>query len=516
MSDTNDSDKYKRDLVTLLKRTDTNWDGLPTNGQFSTFSGGNLNNRLMGLGTFGRDKVMHGQYFDPIRLPDPEVQALYHGNDIARKIVQLRPEMYFRKGYSILFTDKNVDQDQRAEQALALEEYLSDLRANEMIKKAMIFGRLFGGTILLIGADDGLDPSLPLNEKNIRSIRYLNFIDRRFLFTFTYYGDPLHPKYGEPETYLMINSFGDQGASIVHESRLLRFDGADVDILKRRELAGWTLSVLQAPYDTMRAFDTSFLSVANLMADMSQGVFSMKNLIGILASEGGVMTTQQRMAMVDMTRSSSRMLLVDAENEKFERVTTPMGGVPETLDRFMMRLAASAHMPVSLLFGRSPAGLNATGEADIRGFYDEIESEQKNDLEPKLRRLVTLCCLAKDSPTRGKVPKRIGFKWHELWSLSKKEQAEVEKTLGDRDVAYVNAKILSPAEVALSRFKDGEFRMQTEINPALHDGDAPILDEADLENKKNTPQPDPLTPEEPENPMVGPLPTGFSNEELRK
>ncbi len=510
MPDDDDSSAYFKGLSALRQRFDTNWDGLPTNGINTFFSGGGLNNRITGLGTFARDKVMRGTYMDSVRLPDPEVQALYHGNDIARKIIQLRPEMYFRKGYQILFTDPGADQDIEAEKALAIEEYMANLRANELIKKACIFGRMFGGTILLIGADDGLDPSLPLNEANIRSIRYMNFIDRRFLFTFTYYSDPLHPKYGEPETYLMVNSFGDQGASIVHETRLLRFDGADVDILKRRELAGWTLSVLQAPYDIMRAFDTSFLAVANLMADMSQGVFSMKNLIGILASEGGVQTTQQRMAMVDMARSSSRMLLVDAENEKFERVVTPMGGVPDTLDRFMMRLACAAHMPVTLLFGRSPAGMNATGEADIRGFYDEIESEQKNDIEPKIRRLVTLCCLAKDSPTKGVVPKKIAFKWNELWSTTKKEQAEVEKLLGDRDVAYVNAHVLTPGEVATSRFKDGEFRMQTEIDPAMHD---PSKTTADIQ--KDVAQPPPLIPEEPGSSLSDPYPQGSSGSKTK-
>ena len=67
----------------------------------------------------------------------------------------------------------------------------------------------------------------------------------------TYY-EQIGPQYGEIEVYNVINPFGNQSNQYIHETRVLRFEGAPVDLLMRRRLAGWTLSVLQAPIDTMR------------------------------------------------------------------------------------------------------------------------------------------------------------------------------------------------------------------------------------------------------------------------
>ena len=482
-----------RDYIERLSevaRADVDWDGYGP----GRLSGGGLMNRSTGLGTFSRDKVMMGQYADSARIPDPELQALYNGNDLARTIIDLRPELYFRKGYQLNFTDPKADQSEAAETALACEEYLADLRCNELSKKALIFGRCFGGDVMVLGIDDGQDVSEPVNYKNIRTIKFINEVDRRFFVANTWYTDLNAPKFGQPATYIMVNAIGTGGATVVHESRLIRFDGAEADILKRRELAGWTPSVLQAPYDTMRAFDTSFQALSNLMCDLSQGVFSMKGLIETLTTKAGVATMRDRMSMVDKTRSAARMLVIDAEKEAFTRVATPLAGVADVIDRQMLRVSLAARLPVTVLFGRSPAGLNATGESDIRNLHEEIESEQKNDVEPKVKQLVKLVCLAKDGPTGGKLPKQIKFKWHELWSLSKLEQAQLEKTIGDRDVAYVTVGILSPGEVATSRFRDGEFRMSTEIDPALHDETLPPVGAT----KPEPEQPVPLTPEEPE------------------
>ena len=485
--------------------------GLARSDGYTT--GGGFANMATGLGSFGRDKLVSGQYYDPIRISDPELQAMYHGNDLARGIIDQRPEEYFREGYQLLLPAPGGDQSAQADLAISIEEAAAALRVDELTKKAIKFGRLFGGVLLLVGADDGLPPDKPLDEKRIRSVRYLNFIDRRFCFVRSYYGDPMHPKFGEPESYLIVNSFGNQGSTVIHESRTVRFDGAEVDILKRRELAGWTLSSLQPVYDCLREFDTTFKSVAHLMTDASQGVMKMKGLIDMVAAQspnggaGGGDTLQTRMSLVDMSRSVARMLLLDSE-EDFTRVATSFGGVPEVMDRLMMRLSASARTPVTVLFGRSPAGLNATGEADFRGYYGVIRAEQRSEVEPKLRRIYSLICLAKDGPTKGRLPK-LEFHWRPLWTLNEKEQADLEKVYGDRDVAYVGAGILAPEEVALSRFRDGSFRTQTEIDTKAREKSlAETLSFAAPKDPEDTTveQPETLTPEEPEDPQVGPLP----------
>ena len=361
----------------------------------------------------------------------------------------------------------NAGQDQgaRADLAMAVETYANKLQLRGKAKEASVFGGLYGGGLLIVGADDGQDMAMPLDETRIRTVRYLSWVDRRFVFASTWYAD-IGPQFGEVETWEIINPFGGQANTRIHESRVVRFDGAPVDFLMRRRLLGWTLSVLQAPYDVMRQFDMSFQSIANLMSDLSQAVMSVNGLAQMISNDP--QTLQTRMAMVDMSRSSGKMMFIDAENEKFERTPTPLNGVAETLHAIMLRMAAASEYPVAFLFGREPSGLNATGDADFRRFYDVIAGKIQADLEPKLRRLYTLILLAKDGPTQGSLPGMgIQFVWPKLYEPSETEQALIRWNMAQADSAYVTAGILLPEEVAASRFRGGELHLETEIDMGL-------------------------------------------------
>jgi phage-related protein (TIGR01555 family) len=353
-----------------------------------------------------------------------------------------------------------ADQNANADLAVQAEAYASRLALIPRAQEASIFGRAFGGGLMIVGADDGQDMSTPLREDNISTIRYLSWIDRRFVFASTWYAT-IGPKYGEVETWEIINPFGGQANTRVHETRVVRFDGMPVDFLMRRRLLGWTLSVLQAPYDILRQFDQSFQGLSNLMADMSQAVMKINGLAQLISNDQA--TLQTRMQMVDMSRSTARMLYIDAENEEFTRQPTPLTGVGEAIQMQMLRVSAAAEMPVSRLFGRQPSGLNATGDADIRQWYDQIAGDQKQVLEPKLLRLYSLIFAAKDGPTGGRVPD-LSFVWHKLYEMSELEQSTIRFNMAQADDLYIGNGTLLPSEVAMSRFRNGDLHLDTEID----------------------------------------------------
>ena len=47
-------------------------------------------------------------------------------------------------------------------------------------------------------------------------------------------------------------------------------------------------------------------------------------------------------------------------------------------------LSSLTNIPQTLLFGRSPAGMNATGESDLENWYNFVERIQKLMLKPNL------------------------------------------------------------------------------------------------------------------------------------
>lgn len=352
------------------------------------------------------------------------------------------------------------------------------MNADEKLLEGFVWGRLYGGALAILGANDGQEIDQPLDEKKIRSFDFIHVVDRRYAQAFKYYEDPRHPKFGMPELYQVGEPNFGQWA-VVHESRTLRFGGVRVDARRRRSNAGWDNSVLQRPYESIRDFSTAFQAVGYMLSDASQGVFKLSGLVQAIAS-GHKDAIQARMALVDMTRGVARSVLLDAEaGEEFTKIATSFAGVSDLLDRYMLRLAAAANMPVTVLMGRSPSGMNATGESDFRAMYAEIEAEQNNKLKPMLMRLYSLIAASMGhKDTEG-----MDFQFAPLWSPTDKEQADLELVVAQKDVAYMTAGVLHPSEVALSRYGAGKFSQATQIDIKSRKVEL----EADIESALNPP-----------------------------
>lgn len=423
-----------------------------------------------GIGTPG-DKTTAGRFFPVLRLFDSELRDLYNGSDLAAKIVEKRPKEMLRRGFK-LKADEVKESDVKD-----LREHATEvLRLEDQLLEAAIWGRLFGGDLLLLGCDDGGFPWEPLDEQRIRTFGYLNQVDRRYAYAQTYYSDPLSPKYGLPETYLIISGVGNLRtgpnlpkpamsqilkngwqATIIHETRCIRFDGNPVEIQSRQQLAGWTWSVLQRVYNIVRGFDHAFDSTNYLLSDAAQAVLKLHGLMAAI-SAGRRQEVAARVALIEETRSVARAVLLDAAtNEEFERHETPLSGVADILDRWMARLAAAADMPQTELFGAAPKGLNATGESDTRKWYDTIATEQTQILGPKISRLFRLMCLSDDCPI-GKKDVKFEVTFLPLWSPTDGELADTRQKNAQRDVAYIQEGVVTPEEVALGL---------TEIYPSL-------------------------------------------------
>jgi hypothetical protein len=176
--------------------------------------------------------------------------------------------------------------------------------------------------------------------------------------------------------------------------------------------------------------------------------------------------------MVDMGRSTARALLLDAEGETFEKVATSFAGVPDMLDRYMNWLSVASGIPVAILFGRSAAGMNATGELDLDSWHSVVGSYQQKKIDPAVRRVFGLLSYAKDSPTKGKPFADLDTKWKPLSVPSEKEDAEAYNTRADGDSKYVAMGALDPVEIAIARFGRGRYST-----------DAPAVDVERLETE---------------------------------
>lgn len=455
-------------------------------------------NALTGIGDVLVDKRMSTVFGGADLISNEYAEALWRGDDLACRIVETWPNEMLRQGYEITIQDaKSSDAtesleeaeergdalgwakrrrarfdaaDKSADLAERATARLEELGADEAFHTALCYRRAYGGGAILIGANDGQkDLSRPLVPERVTSVDFLTVLEPRELTPQYYYADPRAPKFGQVAIWQMqtvapgsprpedSKAFG-VTLAYVHETRLIQFRGPKVSRRPQMEVSpGWGDSVFTRVNRVLSDFNTSWASASILVQDFAQAVFKIKGLAEAMGMDKDDLL-KIRMRAVELSRSTARAVLIDAE-EEFKREQTPVSGLPELLEKFWARLASAADMPLTLLAGQSPGGLNATGESDIRFFYDRVASAQTRDLLPALKRLV---CLVFQS--LGGEPDQWGIEFRPLWQPTEKEQAEARFLQAQIDEKMILADVYSAGECARARFGGKKYSFETPID----------------------------------------------------
>lgn len=455
-------------------------------------------NALTLLGDASRDKRMAAS-FSSERLTDFMAGDLWRGDGMAARAVETVPDMLVRAGWQVVVkADKPApkapappgtggeekpppDRQDRAsdvfmgggdaqaakELSEAVDELAKTLGLAEKMGEAMKKERGLGGAALFPGVQDGVaDLTRPLDYSRIRSVDWLDVLTPVELVPFQWYDNPVKKQFGEPELYWM-QRYTTGGASLaprvpIHESRLVVFPGQAVDKRHRREHWGWGDSILGRMLGSLRDFASGHDSAAALLQDFAQAAFSIEGLAEAMKQNQDDLLLR-RIRLVEMARSVLRAVVYDTK-ENFERKQTPVTGMPDLLDRLTNRLAGDARMPVTILMGRAPAGLNATGDADVRNFYDETAGWRGPYLTPRLVRVYRMFFAAKSGPARGREPKVWNIRYGPLWQHTRLEEAQIRKLNAEGDGVMVDKGVLTPEEVAASRYGGDEYGEEIQLN----------------------------------------------------
>jgi len=388
-----------------------------------------------------------------------DCEVLYNFDGVAARVVDSVPTHALRQGFTVSTGEASVE--------TATLDALKSLAAVPMLARAWTWGRLYGGGALLMGVDDGQSPDQPVDEDRIRAVRWLVDLDRRDCYPLTYDRDPDSARFGMPLLY-SVTRMGGAASQVMtaHHSRLLRFEGVTPTRRRRLALQGWGDSVLQRCYQELQQMRGAFAASGELVQQASQGVLKMKGLMGMMASDTDDLV-KRRLFLMDLSRSVARSILLDADGEDFSRVDAgSLTGVADIMDRMIVMFAGVTETPVTVLMGQAPAGLNATGDSDIRNWYDKVAAERTTKLEPPAARLVKLVLLSKEGPTQGQEPAGWGLKFPPLWQPTPTEAADLRNKQATTDCLYIDKQVLTPEEVALSRFRREGWSDDTSIDLA--------------------------------------------------
>ena len=414
-------------------------------------------NTLTGVGAATGKAALSFSPTDADFLSLVDLENLYNLDGIAARIAESVPSHALRQGFSVSTSDTAVE--------TKLRDQIATLNTVEMISRGWTWGRLYGGGGLYLGIDDGRAPDEPVDEGNITALRWMVDVDRRDLYPMTWESDTNSPRFGQPDTYRLSRMGGTASETItVHHTRIVRFEGVTPTRRRRLQLQGWGESVLQRCYQELRGMRGAFAATGELIQEASQGVLKIKDLMDMMASDTDD-TMRKRLALMDLSRSVARSLLLDADGESYERIEVgALTGVADILDRNVILLSGVSGIPVTVLMGQAPAGLNATGDSDMRNWYDTIAADRTKHAEPELRRVVRLMLISREGPTGGQEPPGWDIVWPSLWQPTPSEKMDQKGKQADIDAKYIEKGVLTPEEVALSRFRREGWSDDTSID----------------------------------------------------
>lgn len=434
------------------------------------YRGDGYTNVLNKYGTTQDNSEAYRYEREPI-IPDMQLTSLYEGNGLFSKIIDTPAEEALKHGFNLNLNSDELDN--------FVEECLDELEWEEKAATAIKWARLYGGSVIVMLIDDGRGLEEPVDWQNIKSVDELRVFERAVVqpdYASLYmqdYGGKGNvnrtSKFGEPEFYYVTSMYG---SFMVHESRCLVFrNGVLPEQVSNTTYQMWGMPEYIRIKRALRETVTAHTDATKLLERSVQAIYSMKNLASLLATDDGEDQVVRRLEVIDMARGLLNSIAIDADGENYDFKSISFSGVKDVIDSTCNMLSALTNIPQTLLFGRSPAGENATGASDLENYYNFVERIQKLMLKRNLRYLLDVVFRA--GVASGEIDEEPDYKlvFNPLWSLSDAEQATVEQTKASASLTkaqtaqiYVDMQALDPSEVRRKLASDDEFTVEEIID----------------------------------------------------
>lgn len=406
-----------------------------------------FSNPLFRLG-YGSQSPLEATEYPLTRMTDNYalLNSLYRDNWVVQNVVGLMVDDMLREWYKIRgsIPPEYLDELERLERMTKIRE---------KINQGLCWGRLYGGAaglILIKGQESMLDQPLDLETIMPGTFAGLMILDRwsGVVPDMGLVTEMSDPDFNLPEYYTINNAEGHTVAR-VHHSRIVRFTGRKLPYLEEIAELYWGESEVEALYKDVVAHDNVSANMAALTFRANINTMEVQNLEQLF-SLGSV---EQQRRFWNVMQAQSVMMsnfgyqLVN-KGDQMKNTQYTFTGLQEVYESMCLNLCGASHYPMTKLFGRSPAGMNATGESDLQNYYDYVDSQREAKLRPALERLLPVMAMS----AWGAVPDNLQIDFPPLWTPTAKEVAEIalKKAQAIRDTFQAG---LFQADTAMKELK---------------------------------------------------------------
>jgi phage-related protein (TIGR01555 family) len=256
--------------------------------------------------------------------------------------------------------------------------------------------------------------------------------------TWTYPGmynsqDPLKEDFYRPHTWYV---FGKE----VHRTRLIPMISRELpDLLKPSyAFGGLSMSQLARPY--IDNWLRTRQSVSDLIHSFS--VSGLKTDMSAFLQNQGSELMMQRAEAFSLCRDNMGTMVIDFKTEDFFNVSTPLSTLDHLQAQAQEQLASVSHIPLIVLLGITPSGLNVTAEPELATWAAWVRSSQEHLFDEPLRFVLQAVQL----DMWGEIDEDIDFDYEPIRELTDLEEANAEKLRADTAKVWIDAGVLDPAE----------------------------------------------------------------------
>lgn len=373
-----------------------------------------LSNALTGTGT--RRDARTASAYTTVPMNQQQIAAAYSGSPLMRKIVQIPAMDMVRE-----WREWKLD----AKQLTLVEAEEKRLMLRQKVRQIEVLRGMGGGAFIMGLPGNPSEPAPASVERG--GLAYVNVVSRWHLGFSKFQDDAREPGYGEPAMWTLTGLGGQQ---TIHPSRVIPFRADTTAALAMISYTGhdafWGESTVQQVLDAVMDSDSARASFAALMHKARTLRIGIPRLMELASTQAGTDQLNSRMAILATAESLHNAFIYDAGDgegkggEKIDDSSYSFAGAKDILNSYGEFVAAVSDIPATRLLGRSPEGMNSSGESQQTDWNKKIKAMQELDLSPCLERLDRYLLQS----AIGSVPAGQWYEWAPLDMPDQKADSE--------------------------------------------------------------------------------------------
>ena len=331
-----------------------------------------------------------------------------------------------------------------------IENELKKLHIKDLFHKAVTTTGYMGGAFIFIDTgEDDLTLPLAINDlsaelKEGSKVKFV-VVDPVNVSPIEYNCiNPLRDDYMQPRMWQVLGKR-------VHASRLLPFVENQPPMLLKPNYNFLGIPQAQILWDYVMHFNQTRASTARLLEKISLLVVQ-TDMDAVLSDEHGIELFDAKMEFLERYRNNDSVFVCDKESEGVMNVQTTIAGCTDVVRQSLELIACINRTPAVKLLGISPSGFNATGESDLKNYYDYIASKQELYRE-QIQTIINVIQLCEF----GNIDPAITFKFEPLNEENKASQAMTAQTKIGALTQLVDRQAMSAEELRTAVREDEDL-----------------------------------------------------------